>query len=247
MGEEEENIGRRSRRVIYYLEDDVHIRDLTIYALKQAGYEACGFGRAEELFDACKKLAPELILLDIMLPGSDGLEVLRSIRGNSRYAPIPVMMLTAKGTEYDKVIGLNEGADDYLAKPFGMMELIARVGALLRRSARTFASEDDEELNGGALRLSVASHSASANGVPLRLTRKEFDLLRALMSHPGRVLTRNQLLADVWGIDFAGETRTVDVHVQTLRQKIAAADSASAGLIETVRGVGYRFTDAAGN
>ena len=228
--------------MIYYLEDDVNIRDLTVYALTQAGYSARGFGDAQELFAALAEETPELVLLDIMLPGIDGLEVLRRLRDDPRSARLPIMMLTAKGTEFDKVVGLNDGADDYLAKPFGMMELIARVGALLRRAASPVGPA--AELTSGPIALSAASRTVKVGGEPVDLTRKEFDLLQALLRHPGQVLTRDQLLADVWGIDFAGETRTVDVHVQTLRQKLAAADREASSFIETVYGVGYRLKSA---
>ena len=228
--------------MIYYLEDDVNIRDLTVYALTQAGYSARGFGDAQELFAALAEETPELVLLDIMLPGIDGLEVLRRLRDDPRSARPPIMMLTAKGTEFDKVVGLNDGADDYLAKPFGMMELIARVGALLRRAASPVDSA--AELTSGPIVLSAASRTVKVGGESVDLTRKEFDLLQALLRHPGQVLTRDQLLADVWGIDFAGETRTVDVHIQTLRQKLATADKEASSFIETVYGVGYRLKSA---
>lgn len=224
--------------MIYYVEDDNNIRDLTVYALKQAGFEAKGFAAANEFFAACKVRLPELVLLDIMLPEVDGLEILHIMRDDASMKHLPVMMLTAKGTEYDTVCGLDAGADDYLAKPFGMMELVSRVNALLRRASAPAVSGDDE-LAQGPIKLTVSSHVASAGGVPLSLTLKEFDLLKALMQNAGHVLSRSQLLEDVWGITYVGETRTVDVHIQTLRQKLAAAHEGSDGWIQTVRGVGY--------
>ena len=216
--------------MIYYLEDDTNIRDLTVYALKQAGLEAAGFAHAGDFFDACRESLPDLVLLDIMLPEVDGLEVLRRLREDPATKFLPVMMLTAKGTEFDKVSGLDAGADDYLAKPFGMMELVSRVNALLRRAAAPTAPAGDV-LECGPIELRVLEHAVSAGGVPVELTLKEFDLLR--------VLSRGQLLEDVWGMTFVGETRTVDVHIQTLRQKLSAACPGADACIKTVRGVGY--------
>lgn len=224
--------------MIYYVEDDNNIRDLTVYALKQAGFEAKGFAAANEFFAACKVRLPELVLLDIMLPEVDGLEILHIMREDASMKHLPVMMLTAKGTEYDTVCGLDAGADDYLAKPFGMMELVSRVNALLRRASAPAVSGDDELVQ-GPIKLTVSSHVASVGGVSLSLTLKEFDLLKALMQNAGHVLSRSQLLEDVWGITYVGETRTVDVHIQTLRQKLATASEGADGWIQTVRGVGY--------
>lgn len=223
--------------MIYYVEDDTNIRDLTVYALRQAGFEAQGFPAAEEFFAACKERLPELVLLDIMLPEVDGLEILHVLRDDPATKRLPVMMLTAKGTEFDTVCGLDAGADDYLAKPFGMMELVSRVNALLRRAGAPAAARD--ELTCGPVVLTVSAHTVSVGGQPVALTLKEFDLLRALMQNEGRVLSRRQLLEDVWGVTYVGETRTVDVHVQTLRQKLAAASDGADALIQTVRGVGY--------
>ena len=231
-------VGQRGASMIYYLEDDTNIRDLTVYALKQAGLEAAGFAHAGDFFDACRESLPDLVLLDIMLPEVDGLEVLRRLREDPATKFLPVMMLTAKGTEFDKVSGLDAGADDYLAKPFGMMELVSRVNALLRRAAAPTAPAGDV-LECGPIELRVLEHTVSAGGVPVELTLKEFDLLRALLRNVGRVLSRGQLLEDVWGMTFVGETRTVDVHIQTLRQKLSAACPGADACIKTVRGVGY--------
>ena len=208
--------------LIYYVEDDEHIRDLTAYALHQAGMEVRAFHDGDGLVERCAVEPPDAVLLDIMLPGDDGLVLLQALRGNAATENLPVMMLTAKGTEFDKVVGLDAGADDYLAKPFGMMELISRVNALLP-SARTVV----------------------ANGREVNLTRKEFDLLRTLMENKGRVLTREQLLEQVWGVSFVGETRTVDMHVKTLRRKLAEAAPGSEEAVATVRGVGYRLKKSA--
>ena len=224
--------------MIYYVEDETNIRDLTIYALKQAGFDALGFSCASEFFEACRRQVPELVLLDIMLPEVDGLEILATIRKDPLLKHVPVMMLTAKGTEYDTVCGLDAGADDYLAKPFGMMELVSRVNALLRRAGEPSVATLDT-ISCGDITLSASSHTVEAGGEPVTLTLKEFDLLRALMQNAGHVLSRSQLLEDVWGITYVGETRTVDVHVQTLRQKLAAAGEGADAIIQTVRGVGY--------
>lgn len=224
--------------MIYYVEDDTNIRDLTVYALKQAGFESCGFAAAGEFFAACKRRLPELVLLDIMLPEVDGLEILHMLREDPATKHLPVMMLTAKGTEFDTVSGLDAGADDYLAKPFGMMELVSRVNALMRRAAAPAIAADDE-FSCGPLQLVVSSHDVTVDGTSVALTLKEFDLLRTLMQNEGHVLSRRQLLEDVWGMTYVGETRTVDVHIQTLRQKLAAAGEGAGAYIQTVRGVGY--------
>lgn len=237
--------------MIYYVEDDTNIRDLTVYALKQAGFEAAGFPAAGEFFAACKERLPELVLLDIMLPEIDGLEILHMLRENPATKHLPVMMLTAKGTEFDKVVGLDAGADDYLAKPFGMMELISRVNALLRRASRPSqgaaeeVAEPSDLMAVGAIKLSPSARTVVANGREVNLTRKEFDLLRTLMENKGRVLTREQLLEQVWGVSFVGETRTVDMHVKTLRRKLAEAAPGSEEAVATVRGVGYRLKKSA--
>lgn len=242
------------KSLIYYVEDDEHIRDLTCYALRHAGFEVRAFPDGEGFVDACVEGRPQVVLLDIMLPGVDGLELLRQLRERPATQNIPVMMLTAKGTEYDAVSGLDAGADDYLAKPFGMMELISRVNALLRRAARASAEastaaapvvkdadEPEDALVCGVIVLSPAARSVKVADTDVALTRKEFDLLRCLMENKGRVLTREQLLERVWGTSFVGETRTVDMHVKTLRKKLAEAASGAESAVATVRGVGYVF------
>lgn len=224
--------------MIYYVEDDTNIRELTLYALRKAGLEAEGFPSGEPFMDACAKSRPDLVLLDIMLPGINGLELLEHIRSNPATADIPVMMLTAKGTEYDTVQGLDAGADDYLAKPFGMMELVSRCNALLRRAGRL--SRKGGMLSCGTVSLDPSLHEVRAGGAPVELTPKEFDLLQKLLEEQGHVLSRAQLLEKVWGVTFAGETRTVDTHVQTLRRKLNEAHPGAGDIVQTIRGVGYR-------
>ena len=205
--------------MIYYVEDDLNIRELTAYALKQAGFEVQGFAHATEFFAALEQGLPEVVLLDIMLPDIDGLEILKRLRQNPATQDVPVMMLTAKDAEFDRVIGLDAGADDYLGKPFGMMELASRVRALIRRSQKA-APVANNELSAGPIVVDVDAHTVFVEGQEVILTLKEFDLLQTLMENAGRVLTRSQLLEAVWGVTYVGETRTVDVHVQTLRQKL---------------------------
>lgn len=220
--------------MIYCVEDDAGIRNMAVYALKASGFEAEGFSDGADLFGALEKAVPQLILLDIMLPGEDGIAVLKRLRSTAGTKDIPVILATARGTEYDKVLGLDSGADDYLAKPFGMMEMISRVKAVLRRAApRT----DADSLRVGELILSPGEHTVTVRGRHILLTLKEFELLRTLMEAPGTVFTRDRLLSEVWGRDYDGETRTVDVHVRTLRTKLGG----DGGRIETVRGVGYRM------
>lgn len=227
-------IGRRKEAlaVIYCVEDDNGIRDLMIYALNAAGFEARGFADGPAFWEGLREATPELILLDIMLPGEDGISILKRLRaaGNG----VPVIMATAKGAEYDKVIGLDLGADDYLAKPFGMMEMVSRVRAVLRRSR---PAGTGEVIALGGLEMDTARHTVTAGGERVELTFKEYELLRKLMENPGRVFTRDQLLSSVWGTEYAGETRTVDVHIGTLRTKLGPFGET----IETVRGVGYRM------
>ena len=223
--------------MIYYVEDDTNIRDLTAYALKQAGFEAAGFTCGRDFFKACDEKAPDLVLLDIMLPEMDGLEILRELRSLPSTKNIPVMMLTAKGTEFDKVCGLDAGADDYLAKPFGMMELVARVRAVLRRTQDAVSPAEHVLLSDGPISLDERAHTVCVSGQPVQLTLKEYQLLTLLMKNQGAVLTRDVLLENIWGYGSESETRTVDVHIRTLRQKLGDGGA----LIETVRGVGYRM------
>ena len=224
--------------MIYCVEDDISIRDLMMYTLNTSGYEACGFNDGAEMF---AKLAedgenPELIMLDLMLPGEDGLEILKKLKAGSQTRNIPVIIATAKGTEFDKVIGLDTGADDYLVKPFGMMEMIARVKAVLRRAGQT---ESDDETEAGGIRISDSTHIVTVDGKPVQLTLKEYELIRLFVRNPMKVFSREALMSEVWGMDYVGETRTVDVHIGTLRTKLGT----SGEHIETVRGIGYRFRD----
>ena len=223
--------------MIYCVEDDAAIRDIEVYALRSTGFEAEGFENGEELFAAVKKRLPELIILDVMLPGEDGLEILKRIRFSALTRSVPVIMATARGEEYDKITGLDSGADDYLVKPFGMMEMVSRVRAVLRRAGGAGPAREAAPLVLGPLTLDTAAHTVSVGGRGVTLTLKEFELLRTMMAKPGVVFTRDRLLSEVWGTDYDGETRTVDVHIRTLRQKLGEAG----GLIGTVRGVGYRM------
>lgn len=222
--------------MIYCVEDDQAIRDLMIYALNSAGFEAAGFEDGQAFFEALKKEMPSLIMLDIMLPGEDGIAILKKLRSHSITKDIPIMMTTAKGTEYDKVIGLDLGADDYLVKPFGMMEMIARVKAVLRRSYHDI-SEQEQILRVAELELNMSQHMVLVKGKRIELTLKEYEILRLLMKNLGRAFTRDQILEQIWGVDYMGETRTVDVHIGTLRTKLGTCGE----YIETVRGVGYRL------
>ena len=225
--------------VIYYVEDDDNIRGLTLYALHQQGIEAEGFSCDSEFKAAVARRVPDAVLLDIMLPDTDGLEILRRLRADQETATVPIMMLTAKDTELDKVVALDGGADDYLTKPFSLMELTSRCRALLRRGGMTKKTSDI--LSYGGIVLSPSHREVTVDGKPVKLTLREFDLLEYLMRKPGVVFSREALLQSVWGWDFDGGSRTVDVHVQTLRQKLGDRS----GCIETVRGVGYRFADRA--
>lgn len=221
--------------MIFCVEDDAGIRDLMIYTLNASGFRAVGFENARGFYAALADDTPELIMLDIMLPGEDGISILKRLKADARTADIPVIMATAKGNEYDKVIGLDLGADDYLAKPFGMMEMASRVRAVLRRSGR--AAEKQQLIRVGGLEMNLGEHSVTADGIRVQLTLKEFELLHTFMTNPGRAFTREQLLSSVWSEDFLGETRTVDVHVGTLRQKLGSCGK----YIRTVRGVGYKL------
>jgi len=224
--------------MIYCVEDDDNIRELVVYTLDSTGLPAKGFPSGTEFKAALKNETPELILLDIMLPGEDGMELLSDIRKNSKTKNVPVIMLTAKGAEYDKVSALDMGADDYVTKPFGMMELVSRIRAVLRRSSRG-KNTDEPVLSTGKIKIDVLRHKVTVNGKEVVLTLKEFELLKKLILNLGVVLTREQLLEDIWGYNFDGETRTVDVHVRSLRQKLGKAGDR----IETVRGVGYRIRE----
>lgn len=219
--------------MIYLLEDDGNIRNLVSYALAASGFETKGFETPSEFWDAMKSQTPELILLDIMLPEEDGLSVLRKLREKSATVSLPVIMLTAKGTEYDRVVGLDSGADDYITKPFGTMELISRVKALLRRSSKSA----DDEYRIGEFYLCPSKHIIQIKGEEVPLTLKEFELICLLAAGKGSVFTRDQILTRIWGYEFDGESRTVDVHIRTLRQKLGDYGD----IVETVRGIGYKI------
>ncbi len=218
--------------MIYCVEDDEGIRNMLVYTLRVSGMEAEGFPDGTAFFQALDRQKPRLVMLDIMLPGMDGLEILRRLRAQADTADIPVILATARGTEYDKVTGLELGADDYLAKPFGMLEMLSRVKAVLRRTERR---ETEGVLRLGRLEMEPERHTVTAMGQKVQLTLKEFALLQLFLENPGRVYTRDQLLSSVWGNEYAGETRTVDVHVGTLRSKLGECGE----YIRTVRGVGY--------
>lgn len=220
--------------MIFCVEDDSNIRELVVYTLESTGFQAHGFEDGSSFLEALALETPELVLLDIMLPGEDGLEILKKLKNSSKTKDIPVIMVTAKGSEYDKVVGLDSGADDYVTKPFGMMELISRIKAVLRRSGK---QQDKTKLTVGEISLDTKKHEVKVDGENVVLTLKEFELLEKLMRNQGIVLTRDQLLTEIWGYDFDGETRTVDVHIRTLRQKLGEQGS----LVKTVRGVGYRI------
>ncbi|MDD3251642.1 MAG: response regulator transcription factor [Lachnospiraceae bacterium] len=222
--------------MIYLVEDDNSIRELVIYTLQTTGFEAKGFACAKDFWEEIGNELPSLVLLDIMLPDEDGLTILKKLREGTGTAKLPVIMLTAKGTEYDKVVGLDSGADDYIPKPFGMMELVSRVRALLRRSEPEKKSGSQQV---GPIEVDRSKHAVKVDGTPVTLTFKEFELLCYLMDNEGIVLTRDQLLSKIWGYDFDGETRTVDVHIRTLRQKLGTASN----YIETIRGVGYKMEE----
>ncbi len=219
--------------MVYCVEDDSAIRDLMVYTLRASGFEAMGFENDTGFWAAMKKQRPEMILLDVMLPGEDGLTILRKLRSSPVTSDIPVIMATAKDSEYDKVIGLDSGADDYLAKPFGMMEMVSRIKAVLRRAG----NRQNLVLSCGMISMDENKHTVTVDGKPVLLTLKEYELLKLLMESPGRVFTRDNILQSVWGIDFSVETRTVDVHIGTLRTKLEKAE----GCIKTIRGVGYKM------
>ena len=220
--------------MIYCVEDDSSIRDLMIYTLTIAGFDAKGFADSKAFWEAMQTGQPRLVLLDIMLPGEDGISILKKLRAVPSTASLPVIMATAKGSEYDKVIGLDLGADDYLCKPFGMMEMVSRIRAVLRRAA---PGDKRDYLTYGPITMDLARHVVTVSGREVPLTLKEYDLLKLFMEHVGLVFSRDQLLSSVWDQDYSGETRTVDVHIGTLRTKLGESGEA----IRTVRGVGYRL------
>ena len=223
--------------MIYCVEDDDDIRELMLYTLRTTGFEAQGFPNSELFWQAMEQVKPDLILLDIMLPGSDGLSSLEELRAKKSSESIPVIMATAKGTEFDKVKGLDMGADDYLVKPFGMMEMISRIKAVLRRTQSHV--QEDKTLTIGSISHDVQKYTVKKDNKVIHLTLKEFELFALLMKNPNRVFTRQELLNQVWGEHFVGETRTVDVHIGTLRTKLGDASH----LIKTIRGVGYRLEE----
>ena len=221
--------------MIYCVEDESAIRDLMVYTLQVSGFDAQGFENDVVFWAAMKEQRPELIILDVMLPGEDGLTILRKLRSSPVTTDIPVIMATAKDSEYDKVIGLDSGADDYLAKPFGMMEMVSRIKAVLRRAG----NRQPVILSYGKIVLDENRHAVTIDGKAVLLTLKEYELLKLFMESPGRVFTRDNILSSVWGVGFAGETRTVDVHIGTLRTKLEKAGD----YIRTVRGVGYKLEE----
>lgn len=225
--------------MIFCVEDDSNIRELVVYTLNATGMSARGFGDGGSFREALANETPELILLDIMLPGEDGLHILKSLKDSPKTKQIPVIMVTAKGNEYDKVIGLDAGADDYVAKPFGMMELVSRIKAVLRRTKQ---NQEMEEYVLGNLRMDLQCREVFVDNSLVALTYKEFELLRKLMKYRKTVLSREKLLEEIWGYEYVGETRTVDVHIRTLRQKLGKVGD----MIETVRGVGYRMGESHG-
>ena len=220
--------------MIWCVEDDASIRDIEIYALTSTGFEARGFEDGISFWKALQEEQPDLVVLDVMLPGTDGVELLKKMKTSSDFREIPVIMATAKGTEYDKIQSLDLGADDYLVKPFGIMEMVSRIKAVLRRCQRTASAR---VLSVEGLVLNPGEHTVTVDGERISLTHKEYELLHLFLSQPGFAFTREQLLSSVWNIDYAGETRTVDMHIRTLRQKLGSYGS----LIVTVRNVGYRL------
>lgn len=220
--------------MIWCVDDDNTIRDIEVYTLEQTGFEARGFADGMSMLNALKTETPDLIILDVMMPGMDGMEVLRKIRSDENNKDIPVIMATAKGTEMDKITGLNLGADDYLVKPFGVMEMVARVKAILRRTSKAVSVE---EYKVGSITLRENEHKVYVDGVKVELTHKEFDLLKLFMKNPHKVFSRDKIMSAIWDTEYVGETRTVDMHIKTLRQKLGISGSQ----IKTVIGVGYRL------
>ena len=223
--------------MIFCVEDDESIQSLELYTLRSAGFEARGFADGEAFFEALRTQRPELVILDVMLPGESGVELLRRLKASGDTCDLPVIMATAKGAEYDKIQSLDLGADDYLVKPFGMMEMVSRVKAVLRRCR---PRQNREILAAGGLVVDLVEHTVMAGGERIALTFKEFELLRLFLSSPGTAFTREKLLSTIWGTEYTGETRTVDMHIRTLRQKLGGYG----GMIETVRNVGYRLEAA---
>lgn len=219
--------------MVFVVEDDTGIKKLLLVALAGNGYEVEGFSSGEELFPALEKKKPELILLDVMLPGKNGIDILSDLKKEIRYKDIPVIMVTAKDSEYDKILGFDTGADDYISKPFSMLELLSRVKAVLRRSGK----KSSDSISIGGIVLSKSSHSVSVDNTPVSLSYKEFELLSALMENSGMVLSREVLLDKVWGYSSDSETRTIDVHIRHLREKLGEKGE----LIETIKGVGYKM------
>ena len=224
--------------MIFCVEDDSNIRELVVYTLETTGFQARGFEEGKSFLEALALETPDLILMDIMLPGEDGISLLKRLKNSSKTRDIPVIMVTAKGAEYDKVKGLDLGADDYVTKPFGMMELVSRIKAVLRRSGAAKKKAEDIIVS-GSLEINTKKHEVKADGEVIGLTLKEYELLKRLMENPNIVMTRDSLLEEIWGYDFDGETRTVDVHIRTLRQKLGKWGER----VETVRGVGYRISE----
>ncbi len=220
--------------MIYFVEDDTSIRELVLYTLNSSGLQAAGFDKPSAFWKAVDSSVPSLVVLDLMLPEEDGLHILKKLRSMPATSKLPIMLLTAKNSEYDKVIGLDGGADDYMTKPFGMMELLSRIKALLRR---TSTGKESDQVDIGSLHVSVLKHEVTVDDVKIELTLKEFELLVFLLEHKGMVMTRDQLLNQIWGYAFDGESRTVDVHIRSLRQKLGICGD----YIETVRGVGYKI------
>ena len=224
--------------MIFCVEDDSNIRELVVYTLETTGFQARGFEEGKSFLEALALETPDLILMDIMLPGEGGISLLKRLKNSSKTRDIPVIMVTAKGAEYDKVKGLDLGADDYVTKPFGMMELVSRIKAVLRRSGAAKKKAEDIIVSGN-LEINTKKHEVKADGEVIGLTLKEYELLKRLMENPNIVMTRDSLLEEIWGYDFDGETRTVDVHIRTLRQKLGKCGER----VETVRGVGYRISE----
>lgn len=224
--------------IIYSVEDDASIRELILYAAKTCGYQAQGFENAQSMYQALEQVIPSVILLDIMLPGKDGITVLKELKASEKYKHIPVILLTAKSAEYDKVHGLDLGADDYISKPFGVMEMLSRIRAVLRRTQVDPSTvQIPPPLEFKDIVLDVNKRTATINNQPCSLTFKEFDLLSYFIKNRGIVLSRDKIMSVVWGYDYAGESRTIDMHVKTLRQKLQ--DNNSQVVIRTVRSVGY--------